>query len=63
MIVAYVDASGRTVLFRRYDDERRKVPGESRARGEILAHADRLVIDGNTYVHSYDYLTSAACGT
>ena len=63
VIVAYVDASGRTVLFRRYDDDRRKVPGESRSRGDVLAHADRLVIDGNTYVHSYDYLTSAACGT
>lgn len=62
VIVAYVDGSGRTVLFRRYDDERRKVPGESRSRREILAHADRLVIDGNTYMHSYDYLTSAACG-
>ena len=62
VIVAYVDASGRTVLFRRYDDDRRKVPGQSRSRGEILAHAERLVIDGSTYVHSYDYLTSAACG-
>ncbi|MCY3813543.1 MAG: RNA polymerase sigma factor [Gammaproteobacteria bacterium] len=62
VIVAYVDDSGRTVLFRRYDDDRRKVPGESRPRREILAHAERLVIDGNTYVHSYDYLTSAACG-
>ena len=55
VIVAYVDGSGRTILFRRYDDERRKVPGESRSRREILAHADRLVIDGNTYLHSYDY--------
>ena len=62
VIVAYVDASGRTVLFRRYDDDRRKVPGESRSRREILAQADRMVIDGSTYVHSYDYLTSAACG-
>ena len=62
VIVAYVDGSGRTILFRRYDDERRNVPGESRSRGEILAHADRLVIDGNTYVHSYDYMTSTACG-
>ena len=62
VIVAYVDGSGRTVLFRRYDDDRRKVPGESRPRGEILAHAERLVIDGNTYVHSYDYLTWAARG-
>lgn len=62
VIVAYVDGSGRTVLFRRYDDDRRKVPGESRPRGELLGHAERLIIDGNTYVHSYDYVTSAACG-
>lgn len=61
VIVAYVDAAGRTVVFRRYDDARREVPGESRPRPEILPHAERLVIDGYTYVHSFDYLTAGAC--
>ena len=62
VIVAYVDAAGRTVLFRRYDDDRREVPGESRPRREILPQAEQLVIDGNTYVHSFDYVTATACG-
>ena len=61
VIVAYVDAAGRTVVFRRYDDARREVPGESRSRPEVLPHAERLVIDGCTYVHSFDYLTAGAC--
>ncbi len=61
VIVAYVDATGRTVLFRRYDDARREVPGESRPRPEVLPHAERLVIDGCSYVHSFDYLTAGAC--
>ena len=61
VIVAYVDAAGRTVLFRRYDDARRKVPDESRPRPEVLPHAERLVIDGSIYVHSFDYVTAAAC--
>lgn len=62
VIVAYVDANGRTVLFRRYDDARRDIPDESRTRLEVLPQAERLVIDGCTYVHSFDYLTARACG-
>lgn len=61
VIVAYVDAADRTVLFRRYDDARREVPGESRSRPEVLPHAERLVIDGYTYVHSFDCLTAGTC--
>ena len=62
VIVAYIDAAGRTVLFRRYDDDRREVPGESRPRREILPQAEQLMVDGNTYVHSFDYVTATACG-
>ena len=62
VIVAYVDAAGRTVLFRRYDDDRREVPGESKPRREILPQAEQLMVDGNTYVHSFDYVTATACG-
>ena len=29
---------------------------------EDLPHADRLVIDGVTYVHTWDCLTEEACG-
>lgn len=63
VIVAFVDDGGRTVLFRRYDGNRR-VPREgSPPRADLLPQADRLVIDGMTFVHSYDYLTADACGT
>ena len=61
VIVAYVDDGGRTVLFRRYDGNRR-VPHDGAApRGDLLPEADRLVIDGMTFVHSYDYLRADAC--
>lgn len=61
VIVAYADGSGRTVLFRRYDGNRRIPHDGSPPRGDLLPQADRLVIDGMTFVHSYDYLTAAAC--
>ena len=61
VIVAYVDVAGRTALFRRYDDERRRVPGDSRPRRDVLPDAERLVIDGVAYVHSYDYLAARTC--
>lgn len=62
VILAYVDHGGRTVLFRRYDGNRRIPRDGSSPRGDLLPQADRLVIDGMTFVHSYDYLTADACG-
>lgn len=62
VIVAYVDDGGRTVLFRRYDGNRRVPHDGSPPREELLPQADRLVIDGMTFVHSYDYVTADACG-
>ena len=62
VIVAYVDDGGRTVLFRRYDGDRRIPHDGSPPRRDLLPDADRLVIDGMTFVHSYDYLTAEACG-
>lgn len=62
VIVAYVDDGGRTVLFRRYDGDRRIPRDGSPPRRNLLPDADRLVIDGMTFVHSYDYLTADACG-
>lgn len=61
VILAYVDDGGRTVLFRRYDGDRRTPHDGSPPRGDLLSQADRLAIDGMTFVHSYDYLTAAAC--
>ena len=62
IVIAYVDNGGRTVLFRRYDGDRRVPHDGSPPRRDLLPDADRLVIDGMTFVHSYDYLTAAACG-
>ncbi len=62
VIVAYVDDGGRTVLFRRYDGNRRVPHDGAASRGDLLPEADRLVIDGMTFVHSYDYLGADACG-
>ena len=60
VVVAYVDADGRTLLFRRYDGSRRVPGGESQRREDLLPHADRLAIDGMTFVHSYDYIAATA---
>ena len=62
VVLAFVDANGRTLLFRRYDGNRRVTGAESQRREDLLPHADRLVIDGMTFVHSYDYIAAAACG-
>lgn len=62
IVLAYVADDGRTLLFRRYDGNRRVPRDESRNRDELLPQADRIVIDGMTFVHSYDYLSAKACG-
>ena len=62
VVVAYVDANGRTILFRRYDGNRRVPGGESQRLTDLLPRADQLVIEGITFVHSYDYITATACG-
>ena len=63
VVLAYIADDGRTVLFRRYDGNRRVPRDESRNRDELLPQADRIVVDGVTFVHSYDYLSHKACGT
>ena len=69
IVVAYIGREGRTVLFRRYNGNRwakRDQPpqrwGAAMTWEEDLPHADRLVLDGVTYVHTWDYLTEEACG-
>ncbi len=69
VIEAYITRAGRTVLYRRYNGNRRgkhDAPphnmGEAMTWEEELPHAARLVVDGVTFVHHYDELTAAACG-
>lgn len=58
VIVAYVDEADRTVLFRRYGGEQ-AVSSAGGPIGKQLPHADRLVIDGMTFVHCFDDITAA----
>ena len=58
--MAYVNAAGQTVLFRRYGGEQ-AAPGAAGPIGKLLPHADRLVIDGMTFVHCFDDIIAAAC--
>ena len=69
IVVGYISREGRTVLFQRYNGNRwgkRDRPPHNRGAAmtweEDLPNAHRLVIDGVTYVHQWDYLTEEACG-
>ena len=70
LVLSYLNREGRTVLFRRYDGNRwgkldqppHRTGGTEMTWEEDLPHAHRLVIDGMTYVHQWDYLTEEACG-
>ena len=70
LLLAYLNREGRTVLTRRYNGNRwgkldqppHRTGGTEMTWEEDLPHAHRLVIDGMTYVHQWDYLTEEACG-
>ncbi|NKB66042.1 MAG: sigma-70 family RNA polymerase sigma factor [Candidatus Latescibacteria bacterium] len=69
MVEAYITREGRSILFRRYNGDRwakGDAPphnfGSELTWSEDLPHANRLIIDGVTYVHHYDNLTDVACG-
>ena len=70
VVLSYLNREGRTVLFRRYNGNRwgkldqppHRTGGTEMTWEEDLPHAHRLVIDGVTYVHQWDYLTEEACG-
>lgn len=70
LVLAYLNGAGRTVLSRRYNGNRwgklaqppHRTGGAEMTWAEELPHAHRLVIDGVTYVHQWDYLTEEACG-
>ena len=70
LVLSYLNREGRTVLFRRYNGNRwgkldqppHRTDGTEMTWEEDLPHAHRLVLDGVTYVHQWDYLTGEACG-
>ena len=58
LVEAYLTRDGRTAYWRRYNGRRWKIERYGQAWDEKLPDNDRLVIDGVTYVHWYDCLTS-----
>ena len=70
LVLSYLNREGRTVLFRRYNGNRwgkldqppHRTGGTEMTWEEDLPHAHRLLLDGVTYVHQWDYLTEEACG-
>lgn len=60
LTVQYIDAGGRTILFRRYNHpswklERYKIPWT-----EKLPDSERICVNGQEYVHWYDCITEFA---
>ena len=54
MTILYIDQNGRTVLFRRYNRDDWKLERYKALWTEKLPDSERLVVNGDTYVHWYD---------
>ncbi len=54
----FIDKNGRTILWRRYNrDERAKNCYEGKTWSERFPDNDRLIVNGELYVHEYDCVT------
>ena len=53
----YLDASGRTVLWRRFNRSDWMQENYKRPWTELLPENERITVDGETYVHWYDCIT------
>lgn len=62
LVEAYVEETGRTVLFRRYNGRLWRLGNERPPWDEALPEQGRLTIDGVVFIHWYDCLTDLACG-
>lgn len=54
----FIDRHGRTVLWRRFNPDRWQYERYGKTWSEMLPDSERLTINGNTYVHWYDCITS-----
>jgi len=54
----FIDATGRTVLWRRFNADDWKLDHYGRTWTDMLPDSETLVINGKTYVHWYDCITS-----
>lgn len=57
----FLDKNGRTILWRRFNRNNWKFSRYQKLWTELLPDADRLTIDGETYVHWYDCVTDYIC--
>ena len=53
----YLDAAGRTILWRRFNRDDWMQESYKRPWTELLPENERLTVDGETYVHWYDCIT------
>ena len=54
----FIDAQGRTILWRRFNADDWKLDYYGKTWSEMLPDSETLVINGKTYVHWYDCITS-----
>lgn len=54
----YLDRAGRTVLWRRFNRDDWAQPRFGRHWSEMLPENERLTLNGETFVHWYDCITS-----
>lgn len=54
----FIDQNGRTVLWRRFNADDWKLAHYGKTWSEMLPDSETLIINGKTYVHWYDCITS-----
>ena len=54
----FIDRNGRTVLWRRFNADDWNLDHYGRTWSEMLPDSETLIINGKTYVHWYDCITS-----
>lgn len=54
----FIDSNGRTILWRRFNADHWKIDHYGKSWSEMLPDSEVLIINGITYVHWYDCITS-----
>lgn len=54
----YIDRNGRTILWRRFNPDDWRIEQYGRSWSEMLPDSERITINGRTFVHWYDCITS-----
>ena len=54
----FIDRNGRTVLWRRFNADDWHLAHYGRRWSEMLPKEERIIVNGQTYVHWYDCITN-----